>query len=48
MAITVDDRQMAHISQVGHISKAPLILLEIREIGSVDTSESQEQNYDQI
>ncbi len=39
---------MGHVNQVGHLSKAPLNLLEIHEIGSVDTSESIQQNYDQI
>ncbi len=37
---TVDD------CQVGHLSKTPLNLLEIHEIGPVDTSESKQQNYD--
>ncbi len=39
---TVDDRQ------VGRLSKTPLNLLEIHEIGSVDTSVSKLQNCDQI
>ncbi len=37
MICTVDDRQMGHVTQVGHLSKTPLNLLEIHEIGSVDT-----------
>ncbi len=45
---TVDDRQMGHIYQVRHLSKTPLNLLKIHEIGSVDTFESKQQNYDQI
>ncbi len=45
---TVDDRQMGHVNQVGQLSKTPLNLLEIHEIGPVDTSESKQQNYDQI
>ncbi len=45
---TVDDSQMGHINQVGHLSKTPLNLLEIHDIGSVGTSESKQQNYDQI
>ncbi len=39
---------MGHVNQVGHLSKTPLNLLEIHEIGLVDTFESQQQNYDQI
>ncbi len=39
---------MGHVNQVGHLSKTPLNLLEIHEIGSVDTFESKQQNYDQI
>ncbi len=39
---------MEHVKQVGHLSKTPLNLLEIHEIGSVDISESKQQNYDQI
>ncbi len=39
---------MGHVNQVGHLSKTPLYLLEIHEIGPVDKSESQQQNYDQI
>ncbi len=31
-----------------HLSKIPLNLLEIHEIGSVGTSESKQQKYDQI
>ncbi len=46
--ITVDNRQMGHVNQVGHLSKTPFNLLEIPEIGSVDTSQSEQQNYDQI
>ncbi len=46
--ITVDDRQMGHVNQVGHLSKTPLNLLKIHKIGSVDTFESKQQNYDQI
>ncbi len=45
---TVHDRQMGHVNQVSHLSKAPLNLLEIHEIGPVDTSESIQQNYDEI
>ncbi len=37
-----------HINQVGHLSKTPLNLLEIHEIGPVDPSESKQQNYEQI
>ncbi len=36
------------VNQVGHLSKTPLNLLEIHEIGPVDTSESKQQNYNQI
>ncbi len=43
---TVNDRQMGHVNQMGHLSKTPLNSLEIQEIGSVDTSESKQQNYD--
>ncbi len=39
---------MGHVNQVGHLSKTPLNLLEIHEIGPVDTSESKQQNDDQI
>ncbi len=46
-ACTVHDKQMGHINQVGHLSKAPLNLLEIHQIGSVDTSESKQQNSNQ-
>ncbi len=45
---TVDDKQMGQVNQVGHLSKTHLNLLEIPEIGSVDTSESKQQNYHQI
>ncbi len=45
---TVDDRQMGHVNQVGHLSKTPLNLLKFHKIGSVDTFESKYQNYDQI
>ncbi len=45
---TVNDRQMVHVIQVGHLSKTPLNMLEIHEIGSVDSFESKKQNYDQI
>ncbi len=48
IAYTVDDRQVGYINQVGHLSKTTLNLLEIHEIGSVDTLESKQQNYDQI
>ncbi len=44
----VDDRQMGHVNQVGYPSKTPLNLLEIHEISSVETSESKQQNCDQI
>ncbi len=37
---------MGHVNQVGHLSKTPLNLLEIHEIGPVDTSESKQQNYE--
>ncbi len=40
---TVDD-----VNQVGLSSKTLLNLLEIHEIGQVDTSESKKQNYDQM
>ncbi len=33
---TVDDRQMEHVNQVGHLSKTQLNLLEIYKIGLVD------------
>ncbi len=52
--ITVDERpmgnnnQVGHVNQVGHLSKTPLNLLEIYEIGSVDTSVSKQQTYNQI
>ncbi len=39
---------MGHVNQVGHLSKITLNFLEIHVIGSVDTSESKQQNYDQI
>ncbi len=39
---------MGHVNQVGHLSKTPLNLLEIHEIGAVDTPESKQQNYDHI
>ncbi len=45
-ACTVDDQQVGHVNQVGHLSKTPLNLLEIHGIGPVDTSESKQQNYD--
>ncbi len=45
---TVDDMQTGHVNQVGHLSKTPLNLLEIHEIGSVDTFEFKQQNCDQI
>ncbi len=45
---TVDDKQMRHVNQVGHLSKTHLNLLEIHEMCIVDTSESKRQNYDQI
>ncbi len=48
ISATVDDRQMGHVNQVGHLSKTHLHLSEIHEIGSVDTFESKQQNYDQI
>ncbi len=45
---TVDDSQMGHGSQVEHLSKTHLNLLEIHKIGSVDTFESKQQIYNQI
>ncbi len=33
---------------MGHLSKSHVNLLEIHEIGPVDTSQSKQQNYDQI
>ncbi len=39
---------MEHVNQVGHLSKTPLNVLEFHEIGPVYTSESTQQNYDQI
>ncbi len=39
---------MGHVNQVGHLSKTPLNFIEIHEIGSVDTSESKQQRYNQI
>ncbi len=45
---TVDDQQVGHVNQVGHLSKTPLNLLEIHELGPVDASDSKQQNYDQI
>ncbi len=33
---------MGHVNQMEHLSKTPLNLLEIHEIGSVDTSESKQ------
>ncbi len=39
---------MGHVNQVVHLSKTHLNLLEIHEIGPVDTSESKQQNYNQI
>ncbi len=43
-----DVRQMGQCKQVGHLTNVLLNLLEIHEIGSVNTSESKQQNYDQI
>ncbi len=37
---------MGHVIQVGHLSKPPLNLFEIHEIGEIDTSVSKLQNYD--
>ncbi len=45
---TVDDREMVHVNQVGHLSKTPLNLLEIYEIGSVVNTSELQQNYNQI
>ncbi len=45
---TADDGQIGHVSQVGHLSKTLLSMIKIHEIGSVDTSKSKQQNYDQI
>ncbi len=45
---TVDDWQVGHINQGGHLSKTHLNLLEIHAIGPLDTSVSKQQNYDQI
>ncbi len=45
---TVDDASVGHVNQVGHLSKTPLNLLEIHEFGPVDTSESKQQNRNQI
>ncbi len=45
---TVDDLQVGHFNQVGHLSKPPLNLLEIHDIRPVDTTVSKQQNYDQI
>ncbi len=42
LGITVDNRQMGHVNQVGQLSKTLLNLLEIREIGSVVTFESKQ------
>ncbi len=39
---------MGHVNQVGHLSKTHLNLLEIHDIGPVDTLQSKQQNYDQI
>ncbi len=39
-SVTVDDKHMGHVNQVGRLSKTLLNLLEIHEIGSVDTFES--------
>ncbi len=39
---------MGHVKQVGDLSKTPSNLIEIHEIGWVDTSESKQQNYNQI
>ncbi len=39
---------MGHVNQVGHLSNPPLNLLEIHDIGPVDTPVSKLQNYDQI
>ncbi len=44
----LDKYKIVHVNQVGPLSKTPLNLLEIHEIGSVDTSESKQQNCDQI
>ncbi len=39
---------MGHVNQLRNLSKTPLNMLEIHEIGSVDTSQSKQQNCDQI
>ncbi len=39
---------MGHVNQVGHLSKNPLNLLKIHQIGQLDTSESKQQNFNQI
>ncbi len=36
---------MGHVNQVEHLSKTTLPLLHIQKIGSVDTFESKQQNY---
>ncbi len=45
---TVDDYQVGYVNKVGHLSKTPLNLFENHEIGPVDTSESKQQNYNQM
>ncbi len=42
---TVDDRQIGHVNQVGHLTKTHLNLIENHEIGSLDTSESKQKHY---
>ncbi len=40
--------QMGQVKQVGHLSKTPLNLIKIHKISPVNTSESKQQNYNQI
>ncbi len=47
-SLTVDDQQVGHVNQMGHLSKTYLNLLEIHEIGPVDTYESKQHNSDRM
>ncbi len=47
-SILVDGLWVGHVNQVGHLSGAPLNLLQIRKVGPVDESGSGQQNCDQV
>ncbi len=44
----MDGWRVGQVNQVGHLSAAPLNLLEISEVGPVDASGSGQQNCDQV